>query len=67
MIRLTSLTAFIHQRDGKGTWSLASEILHREYQVGGGSSTGTEELAQNVAAVTYGGQLLPRRWNHELA
>ncbi|KAJ8495827.1 hypothetical protein ONZ51_g1458 [Trametes cubensis] len=47
-------TAIEDFRDGKGTWSLASEILHREYQVGGGSSTGTEELAQNVAAVTYG-------------
>ncbi|KAI0662789.1 cytochrome P450 [Cubamyces menziesii] len=43
-------TAIEDFRDGKGTWSLASEILHREYQVGGGSSTGTEELAQNVAA-----------------
>ncbi|KAI0374206.1 cytochrome P450 [Pilatotrama ljubarskyi] len=41
-------------RDGEGTWSLASEIVHRDYQVGGGSSAGTEELAKNVAAVTYG-------------
>ncbi|KAI0335310.1 cytochrome P450 [Cubamyces sp. BRFM 1775] len=41
-------------RDGEGTWSLASEILHREYQVGNETSAGTEELAKNVAAVTYG-------------
>ncbi|KAI0778148.1 cytochrome P450 [Trametes elegans] len=40
--------------NGDGRWSLASEIVHRDYQVGGGSTTGTEELAKNVAAVTYG-------------
>ncbi|KAH9898437.1 cytochrome P450 [Cubamyces lactineus] len=40
--------------DGEGPRSLASEILHREYQIGDGSSAGTEELAKNVAAVTYG-------------
>ncbi|KAH9849795.1 cytochrome P450 [Lenzites betulinus] len=40
--------------DGAGTWSLASEVMHRDYQMDGGSSAGTEELAKNVAAVTYG-------------
>ncbi|KAI0825169.1 cytochrome P450 [Trametes gibbosa] len=40
--------------DGAGTWSLASEVMHRDYQMGSGSSAGTEELAMNVAAVTYG-------------
>ncbi|KAI0639364.1 cytochrome P450 [Trametes polyzona] len=39
---------------GTGTWSLASEVLHRDYQVGDSLSAGTEELAKNVAAVTYG-------------
>lgn len=29
--------------------------MHRDYQVGDGMSAGTEELAKNVAAVTYGG------------
>ncbi|KAI0669936.1 cytochrome P450 [Trametes maxima] len=41
-------------RHGAGTWSLASEIANRDYQVGEGVSPGTEELAKNVAAVTYG-------------
>lgn len=43
------------QRDGAGTRSLASDVMHRDYQVGDGTSAGTEELAKNVAAVTYGG------------
>ncbi|KAL1951983.1 hypothetical protein VTO73DRAFT_1132 [Trametes versicolor] len=46
--------AIANFRDGAGTRSLASDVMHRDYQVGDGMSAGTEELAKNVAAVTYG-------------
>ncbi|KAI1797845.1 CyP450 monooxygenase [Ganoderma leucocontextum] len=40
-------------RNGAGVWSLASKFMAREHGVGDGAEK--EELAKNVAAVTYGG------------
>ncbi|PIL32001.1 cytochrome P450 [Ganoderma sinense ZZ0214-1] len=41
-------------RNGSGVWSLASKIMAREHETA--NSADKEELAKNVAAVTYGVQ-----------
>ena len=46
----------IVQRDGTGIWSLASELMTRDSGMENATSAEKEELAKNVAAVTYGGK-----------
>ena len=52
-----------HEGAGVGVWSLSSEIMSRDDHLGHIPLSEKEELAKNVAAVTYGGEFgqVPRK------